>query len=74
MWWCLPCHCAEELVLLPGDSIHQYYEPRAAGDRSAVDGQSFKGFTRERLSAMMTNLAERNGIELEETSPEPAER
>ena len=34
-------HYTERLALLPANSMHQYYQPRAPGGVSIIDGQSF---------------------------------
>ena len=39
-------HYTEELVLLPGDRMHQFYTPRASSGRSLSDGGRFDNITR----------------------------
>lgn len=44
----------EELVLLPGDRVWEYFEPRTEGGRSLTDGQGggqFDHYTRDRLAS-----------------------
>ena len=44
-------HYTEKLLLLPKETMHQYYEPRTLKNGiSTIDGKSFKNFTRENFS------------------------
>ena len=44
-------HYTEELVLLPADSVHQWYEPRVPHGVSDVSGQPFLGIERAAFAA-----------------------
>ena len=44
-------HYTEKLILLPGDKMHQYYQPRTTVDEvSKIDNKSFKNINRKDFS------------------------
>ena len=47
-------HYTETLKLLPADSLHQYYDYRASGDISHIDGQSYMNIVAQGRSAFPT--------------------
>lgn len=46
-------HYTERLALLPANSMHQYYQPRAPGGVSIIDGQSFAQLRRSDFAPLL---------------------